>query len=327
MGAMQHRTRSLESVRDFVDEALENLVLERLSSTGEEPAMALARDVLLAGGKRYRPVLALLAHEAAGGTDLEGIVDMAIAVELIHTATLVHDDINDQSRTRRGRPAIHATHGISHGVIAGDYLFVLAFERCGAYEARIIERIAASCIRVASGELLQLKHIGDLGTKPEDYYDIIDGKTAGSFATICSCAAIFAGSSEDYITPMESYGKELGRAFQLVDDLLDLTGDPSMGKPRGTDVQEGKMTLPIIHALTVLYGVEREQLADVLTNFGDDRLQELIELLEKAGSFDYSRQLISNHVERALGHLHQMPASNARDLMVDIAKMSQTRTT
>ena len=327
MGAMQHRTRSLESVRDFVDEALENIVLERLSSTGEGPAMALARDVLLAGGKRYRPILALLAFEAAGGTDLEGMVDLAITAELIHTATLVHDDIYDQSKTRRGRPAIHAAHGISHGIIAGDYLFVLAFERGGRYEARIVERMAAACSRVATGELLQLKHIGDLGTKPEDYYAIIDGKTAGMFATVCSCAAIFAGASEDCVDSMEAYGTELGRAFQLVDDLLDLTGDPSIGKPRGTDVQEGKMTLPIIHALTMLHGVEREQLADVLTNFGDDRSQELIGLLEKAGSFDYSRQLISNHVERALGHLHQMPASNARDLMAEIAKMSQTRTT
>ena len=327
MGAMQHRTRSLESIRDLVDEALEDLVLERLTSAGEGPAMALAKDVLLAGGKRYRPILALLAFEAAGGTDMGEMLDLAVAVELIHTATLVHDDINDQSKTRRGRPAVHASHGISRGVIAGDYLFVLAFERCGGYEARIIERVAASCIQVASGELLQLRHIGDLGTKPEDYYAIIDGKTAGAFATICSCAAIYAGSSEDHVISLESYGKELGRAFQLVDDLLDLTGDPSMGKPRGTDVQEGKMTLPIIHALTMLHGVEREQLADVLTNFGDDRSHELNELLEKAGSFDYSRQLISNHVERALGHLRQMPASNARDLMADIAKMSQTRTT
>jgi geranylgeranyl pyrophosphate synthase len=164
MGAMQHKIRSLESVRDLVDEALENLVLERLSSTGEGPAMMLARDVLLAGGKRYRPILTLLAFEATGGTDLEKIVDLAVAAELIHTATLVHDDINDQSRTRRGRPAVHATHGISHGVIAGDYLFVLAFERCGGYEARIVERVAAACIQVASGELLQLKHIGDLTT-------------------------------------------------------------------------------------------------------------------------------------------------------------------
>ena len=118
---------------------------------------------------------------------------------------------------------------------------------------------------------------------------------------------------------------EFGRAFQMVDDLLDLTGDPSMGKPRGTDVHDGKMTLPIIHALTMLHGAEREQLADVLQNFSDERWEELTQLLEGAGSFDYVTQLIENHVERALDELELLPRTEARDLMVKLVRISQSR--
>jgi geranylgeranyl pyrophosphate synthase len=127
------------------------------------------------------------------------------------------------------------------------------------------------------------------------------------------------------INSLEEFGWEIGRAFQLVDDLLDLTGDENMGKPRGGDVHEGKMTLPIIHALTMLHGVEREQLADILQNFSDDRWGELVSLLSSAGSFDYSEQLIENHINRALIQLNKLPQSIARDLMSEVAKRSRSR--
>ena len=119
---------------------------------------------------------------------------------------------------------------------------------------------------------------------------------------------------------------ELGRAFQLGDDMLDLAGDEGIGKPRGTDVHEGKMTLPIIYALTMLHGQERGHLEDVLTNFGDDRLEELVDLLERAGSFEYARILVSNHVERALGHLAPVPESEAKTLLEEIVMLSESRT-
>ena len=173
--------------------------------------------------------------------------------------------------------------------------------------------------------MLQHEHIGNLATTPEDYYSIIDGKTAGPFATACSCAAIIAGASDEVINSLEEFGWEVGRAFQLVDDLLDLTGDEKMGKPRGSDVDEGKMTLPIIHALTMLHGIEREQLADILQNFSDDRWNELVSLLSSAGSFEYSEQLIENHVNRALRKLESLPESDASKLMAEVAKRSRSR--
>ena len=324
MTSLKSTHRQLIKMRDIVDEALEDFVQEKMGSS-QAPAMALAREVLLAGGKRYRPVLALLAFEAAGGKEISEVMDLALSAEIIHTATLVHDDIYDSSKTRRGKPTLHASHGLAHGIIGGDYLFVLGFGLGGKYDARIVERMADTCANIASGELLQHEHIGNLATTPEDYYSIIDGKTAGPFATACSCAAIIAGASTDVINSLEEFGWEVGRAFQLVDDLLDLTGDEKMGKPRGSDVHEGKMTLPLIHALTMLHGVEREQLADILQNFSDDRWNELVSLLSLAGSFEYSEQLIENHVNRALRYLELLPVSDASKLMAEVAKRSRSR--
>lgn len=324
MVSLRSTQQQLGKRRDIVEEALEDFVQEKMASI-QAPAMTLAREVLLAGGKRYRPVLTLLAFESAGGKDISKVMDLALSAELIHTATLVHDDIYDFSKTRRGKPTLHASHGLAHGIIGGDYLFVLGFGLGGKYEAKIVEKMADTCANIASGELLQHEHIGDIATTPEDYYSIIDGKTAGPFATACACAAIVANAPEEVINSLEEFGWEIGRAFQLVDDLLDLTGDENMGKPRGGDVHEGKMTLPIIHALTMLHGVEREQLADILQNFSDDRWGELVSLLSSAGSFDYSEQLIENHINRALIQLNKLPRSIARDLMSEIAKRSRSR--
>ncbi len=321
MGSM-----TLDSIKNFVEDSIEELVLEKMSSHLDKPVMSIARDVLLGGGKRYRPILVILSYKAAGGDDHTEALDLALSSELIHTATLVHDDVYDQSKMRRGKPTIHSTHGTSHAIISGDYLFTLGFEFGAKYDENVIGRVRDACAGIASGEILQFEHIHDLNTRPEDYYAIIDGKTAGPFAAACSSAAMIAGSSEEVSDALWGYGMELGRAFQLVDDILDLVGDDFIGKPRGTDVHEGKMTLPIIYALTMLHGSDRDQLKDVLTNFGDDRLHELVELLKQAGSFEYAKLLVSNHVERALGHIEKLPDSEEKEMLTEIALISESRT-
>ena len=317
---------TLDSIKNLVEESIEELVLEKMSSKFDKPVMSIASDVLLGGGKRYRPILAILSYKAAGGNDYREALDLALSSELIHTATLVHDDVNDQSKMRRGKPTIHSTHGSSHAIISGDYLFALGFELGAKYEERVVGNVRDSCAGIASGEILQIEHINDLNTSPEDYYAIIDGKTAGPFASGCASAAMIAGSSEEVSDALWGYGMELGRAFQLVDDILDLVGDDLIGKPRGTDVHDGKMTLPIIYALTMLHGADRDQLRDVLINFGDDRLHELVELLEQAGSFEYAKLLVSNHVERALDHIESLPDSEEKEMLTEIALISESRT-
>jgi len=317
---------SIDSIKNYIDEAIEELVLNKMSMQYDRPVMSIASDMLLRGGKRYRPTLTILSYKAAGGEDVREALDLALCSEIIHTATLIHDDVYDQSKMRRGKPTIQTTHGTAHAIISGDYLFALGFELGARYNERIVGKVRDSCAGIASAEIRQFEHIQDLNTRPEDYYAIIDGKTAGPFAAGCSCAAMIAGSSEEVSDALWSYGMELGRAFQLVDDILDLVGDDLIGKPRGTDVHEGKMTLPIIYALTMLHGTDRDQLRDVLTNFGDDRLQELVELLEQAGSFNYAKLLVSNHVERALDHIEMLPDSEEKGMLMQIALISESRT-
>ncbi len=326
MGVVNRESMTLDSVKNFIEESIEELVLNKMASELDRPVMSVAREVLLAGGKRYRPILAIISYEAAGGLDIGEALDLALSGELIHTATLVHDDVYDQSKMRRGNPTIQYTHGVSHAIIAGDYLFSLGFEFGAKYDDRVVGNVRDSCAAIASGEILQFKHINDLSTSPEDYYRIIDGKTARPFASGGACAAMVANASQEIIDASWGYGMELGRAFQLVDDILDLAGDEGIGKPRGTDVHEGKMTLPIIYALTMLHGEERDHLEDVLTNFSDDRLEELVDLLERAGSFEYARILVSNHVGRALDYLSPIPDSEAKTLLEEIAMLSESRT-
>lgn len=324
MVSMTPISANLDRRRDAIEEALEEFVQLRMAGS-EAPAMRLASDILLAGGKRYRPIIAILAFEAAGGDDSSKVMKLAMATEIIHTATLVHDDIYDQSKVRRGKPTLHTSIGLPQAIIAGDYLFALGFGLGGRHDNHVVDRVAEACGRIATGELQQLEHIGNLATTPEDYYSIVDGKTAFPFASGCWGAAVIAKAPEATVTALELFGMEFGRAFQMVDDLLDLIGEPSMGKPRGADVHDGKMTLPIIHALTMLHGVERERLADVLQNFSDERWEELIELLNSAESLDYVKQLIENHVERAMEALETLPRTEARDMMFELVKISESR--
>ncbi|MFL2975546.1 MAG: polyprenyl synthetase family protein [Candidatus Thalassarchaeaceae archaeon] len=326
MEAEKLESMTLDSIKNLIEDSIEELVLEKMSSHLDKPVMSIASEVLLGGGKRYRPILAILSYKVAGGNNYREALDLALSSELVHTATLVHDDVYDQSKMRRGKPTIHSTYGTSHAIISGDYLFALGFELAAKYDERVVGKVRDSCAGIASGEILQFEHIHDLNTSPEDYYKIIDGKTAGPFASGCSSAAMVAGSREEISDALWGYGIELGRAFQLVDDILDLLGDELMGKPRGTDVHEGKMTLPIIYALTMLHGADRDQLRDVLTNFGDDRLHELVELLEQAGSFEYAKLLVSNHVERALDHIKELPDSEEKEMLTEIALISESRT-
>ncbi len=310
--------------RTEVEMAIEKIVESSMNGP-YATAMGLAREILLAGGKRIRPTLTLLAYDLAGGQNREEVMDFAVATELIHTATLIHDDIYDGAKLRRGVQTLHEKHGLDHAIIGGDFLFVMGFGIGGRYEEKIVRIMAETCAAIAAGELKQIQHISDLSTTPEDYYEIVRGKTAGPFASACECAAIIAGASDSDALTLREFGMELGIAFQLVDDILDLTGDQRMGKPRGTDVHEGKMTLPIIHALTLLHGDARRNLADVLADFSDDKWGDLEHLLESGDSFGYCSMLIHNHLERALNHLHNFPKSDVRDVLESMTRQVMDR--
>jgi geranylgeranyl pyrophosphate synthase len=307
----------LETMRFLVDAELEALIENEIKN-GSGQVAELCGSVLLAGGKRLRPLLILLAHEIAGGTDVEEIMPLALASEMIHTATLVHDDINDEASHRRGIETIHSRVGLPKAVIAGDWLFTQGFALGGQYDERIVRILAQYCADLAVSEFEQLDHVLDLTTSPEDYLSIVRGKTAGPFAAGCYAAGLVAGLSEEQASSLKCFGMELGIAFQLVDDLLDLRGDERMGKPRGTDVIEGKMTLPLIHALTLSHGEKRQRLAYIIENFTDDSFDELMVLLNHSGSLHYAEILVSTHLERAIAALEIFPESDAKRLMFHV---------
>ena len=307
----------LEVMRLHVDAALEALVDDEIQN-GAGQVAELCASMLLAGGKRLRPLLILLAHEIAGGEDVEEVMPLALAFEMIHTATLVHDDINDEASLRRGVETIHTRAGLAKAVIAGDWLFVQGFGLGGRYDENIVRLMAKCCADIAVAEFHQLDHVLNLATSPEDYLSIVRGKTAGPFAAGCHAAGLVAGLTEQQAAGLGRFGMELGIAFQLVDDLLDLRGDERMGKPRGADVLEGKMTLPLIHALTLSHGKERQRLAQLIESFSDEHFDELMQLLHRSSSLTYAEILVKTHLERAVLELDAFPGSQAKSLMLHI---------
>ncbi len=309
----------LRDLKDLVDSRLKVYIEQAIPSHGQ--VAELAGDVLLAGGKRLRPLLVILAYELVGGSDLENILPIALAFEMIHTATLVHDDINDNAKTRRGLPTLHERFSQEKALITGDWLFVQGFALGGRQDGRVVASIADCCGLIASAEFKQINHVMDLTTSPDDYLTIVKGKTAGPFSAGCEGAALIAESSEEQREALLRFGMEMGISFQLVDDLLDIQGDERMGKPRGSDVYEGKMTLPLIHALTVLHGPKRQRLAEIILGFSDSMFDELIELLTWADSITYTEILIKTHIERARSALDIFVDSKAKSALQAISDM------
>ena len=314
----------LDSMKNQVENSLQNLIQEQLEMGSGEVA-ELCSEILLAGGKRFRPLLILLAYGTCGGRDFDEVMPLACAFELIHTATLVHDDIYDGADQRRGVATIHKKAGLAKGVIAGDWLFTMGFGLGGRYSEEIVEIMSKCCADIAVAEFQQFDHINDLATTPDDYFQIVEGKTAGPFAAGCKAAALIAGCDAEQAEKMYEFGLQLGIAFQLVDDLLDLYGDDRLGKPRGVDVYEGKMTLPIIHALTLLHGEKRDQLSEILSDFGDEKFTQLIDLLTHSKSIEYAKILASTYLERSEFALEVFEQSEYKELMLGIAELVNSR--
>lgn len=219
----------------------------------DEPLLArMARAVVFAGGKRLRPRVAVLSYAACGGDGrhLDQLVDAAAGMELVHTASLVHDDIIDASPLRRGQPTLHTSHGLGHAIVAGDFLFTQGFALAGRLTQSVVHITAEACVKLAEGEVLEQRLAGNPGLSVEQYLDVIARKTAEPLRACARVGASLAGAPRDVEDEMGRYGLELGLAFQIADDLLDLAGDPTQtGKPVGLDAHAGVLTLPALLAL------------------------------------------------------------------------------
>lgn len=300
----------------------------RTSFTTENALITDAvRRMLAAGGKRLRPRITLLSVEACGG-DAAEFLHLAAYMELIHVATLIHDDVVDNAVTRRGINATAVDYGNRTSVLAGDYLFAWIFKNVTAgYPAPIPHVLSATLAEICDGEVLQLQALGDVSTSRETYVEIARKKTASLFAAAAECGAVAAGGDRSSVTALRTFGESYGIAFQMLDDVLDLTGDTAtLGKPVGNDLVERKMTIPLILALS--RGDEGFR-ARVETFFAGTRSSTrptarsaapLIEQIEQQGGLAATRSLIAANVERAKSALGPVAAGPAKERLASLAE-------
>jgi len=257
------------------------------------------RRMLTAGGKRLRPQLTLLAAEAVGAR-AEDHVAIATHLELIHVATLIHDDIVDGADERRGVTTVGATFGNRIGVLAGDYLFAWIFATVTAnYPAPIPHILSRTLAAICDGEVLQLRSLGDLRIDAAQYTTIVAKKTASLFAAAAECGARCAGADPRLVPALTAFGEHLGIAFQILDDILDLTGDHAIaGKPIGHDLIEGKVTLPLIMALETATTEERAQIAAFFTTSEAEQAP-VVAFIHERGGIEQARRRAERCIEEA----------------------------
>ncbi len=292
-----------------IDEVLRQDLVETTAAADPLLAESLTH-ALFAGGKRIRPLLVLLAMRLCRpGYQGQGTDDghrLAIAFEYLHAATLIHDDVVDQAGERRGRAALWQSHGLAAAILAGDWLHARAMYLIGLWGGS--DGLAVFCRATAAmvaGEFWQLRHRNDPAQSEARHLEIIECKTAGLIAAACEIGALFAGASPAARAALADYGRHIGLAFQLVDDILDYQGQAAAtGKRPGTDWIEGQLTLPLIHVLRQ-GGEEGRQLTRLLALERAAHLDEARALIESGGGFQYARALAEQYGARARSALHQ----------------------
>ena len=289
------------------------------------------RSILSHSGKQLRPVLALLfARACSAGEITESTVRYAAAAELLHNATLLHDDVADGSDQRRGVPTIRSLMGPSVSVLIGDYWLVRAMELIlagGGSDARVIKIFSKTLSDLAEGEMLQLQKARSGDTTEDDYFRIIYSKTASLFEAACLSAAVSVSASAEYENAAREYAVALGNAFQIKDDILDYDGTESVGKPLGVDILEQKITLPLIGAMTNA-GVEaqtrmRSMVKDIVEH--PEYRDEVVKFVKENGGLDYAAAELDKYVALAVRALEVLPDSYEKDCLVELAHFTARR--
>ena len=312
-------------------EAVDRLIKQRLQSD-VVLVNQLSTYIINSGGKRLRPILALLMARACGYQG-ERHVDIAAIVEFIHTATLLHDDVVDESDMRRGKETANNVWGNQAAVLVGDFLYSRSFEMMvDVNEMRVMEVMASTTNIIAEGEVLQLLNVHDADTDEARYLDVIYSKTAKLFEAACQLGAILSGLSAKEEKAAATYGTHLGTAFQLVDDILDYSADSKeMGKNVGDDLAEGKPTLPLIYALKV--SEENNEAEDVgvirkaIEEGGLEYIDAVMKIIRKTKALEYTQAVAVKETELANHALSFLPESEYKTALAELAKLSVSRTT
>ena len=320
-------TLSISTAKEVFDLLRDDLLaIEKEFATQSSSSVQVVTEIssylMAGGGKRIRPMLLLLSAKALGCTS-SAPVRLGAVVEMLHTATLVHDDIIDEADTRRGRPSSNTTWGNAKCVLAGDWLYMQAFSTALAERNfHVLDLLITLTQQMVEGELLQIQKLGHLINEKE-YFDLIFRKTACLFQISMQMGAVVARSggamsavrAEEMETKVGEYGRNLGMAFQIVDDVLDLTAtEDVLGKPVASDLREGKATLAVIHALERGTGADREAIRTVLADrsFGRVSHAEILEILYRHGSIDYAMDAASTYAEAARLLIADLPGSDSK---------------
>ncbi|MEM9301567.1 MAG: octaprenyl diphosphate synthase [Pseudomonadota bacterium] len=329
--------QSIAQTEPFHDlEGIRALVADDLAAVDEYVRQCLASDVVLirqigehivgGGGKRLRPIIHLLAARALGYRGPYH-VNLAAIIEFIHTATLLHDDVVDESDLRRGQETANAVWGNAASVLVGDFLYSRSFQMMvDVGSMRVMDLLAQTTNTIAEGEVLQLMHLNNPETTEQAYLQVIRCKTAQLFEAAGRLAAVIADQEPRHGDELATFGRKLGIAFQLADDVLDYTGSPeALGKNVGDDLEEGKPTLPLIRVLEVGSPEQQALMRDVLSGGGIDRLPEVLEALAACDALAYARQRAETYCSDALSALLELPPSTYRDALAFLVEFSLRR--
>jgi octaprenyl-diphosphate synthase len=315
-----------ELVRPELNQVEREIGLESVASA--DAITYIGQYLQSGGGKRLRPILVLLCGKLLGPSK-PALVRMAAVVEMIHTATLVHDDVIDMAKTRRGRPSINVVWGNHTSVLAGDWLYMQAFQV--ALRERnflILDLLMTLTQMMVEGELLQLERIGKIAVTEADYMELIDRKTASLFSACARLGAMSSGAGEATETRLGEYAWNLGIAFQLVDDILDFTSrEKILGKPVGNDLREGKVTLPLIFALESAEPEERRLVETVLTDGNYDQVPfaKILQILNRHRGIERAQQKAQTFTETARAIISEFPDSPYQRALLSVTDLVTER--
>lgn len=286
----------------------------------------MSHYIISSGGKRIRPLLLLLCARA---NDYDGDYhySMAVVIELIHTATLLHDDVVDQSTTRRGQETANELWGNAPSVLVGDFLYSRAFEiMVEPNSMEIMKILSKATNQISEGEVLQLLNIKNANVTQKEYYRVIERKTACLFKAACQIAGILSNSNQKVIEAMGKFGMHLGNAFQIIDDTLDYESDSNIiGKEVGDDLSEGKVTLPMIYALEKTTKSDKKILTDAIQNADASNINQVVEILMNVNAFQYSRDIANKESNMALESINILPSSKYKTALKLLCKLSLER--
>jgi octaprenyl-diphosphate synthase len=280
------------------------------------------------GGKRLRPILLLLSAKLVGDTN-PSCIHLGAVVEMIHTATLVHDDIIDVAETRRGKPSTNILWGNHTSVLAGDWLYMQAFQiALRERNFHVLDILIALTQSMVDGELVQLDRIGKVNVTEADYMELIDRKTAGLFSACARLGVVAGGGSDEQEQKLGEFAWNLGMAFQLIDDVLDFTARENvLGKPVGGDLREGKVTLPVIYALQTCTASERQLIEQVVgeRSYSQASFDSVLSILERSGGIDRARERAATFSDKARTAIHSFPESPYQRALATVTELVTDR--